>query len=76
MSRCNLVSAQTSNVYITHHVALNPTSSSLASLACYLLPNCTCFSVCSNGRSLIFWFVQFRLVSENWIGILEWPKLL
>jgi len=25
---------------------------------------------------LILWLVQFRLVSENWTGILEWPKLL
>jgi len=22
---------------------------------------------------LILWLVQFRLVSENWTGILEWP---
>jgi len=26
--------------------------------------------------SLILWLVQFGLVSENWTGILEWPKLL
>ena len=41
------------NVYYIISVYLSIytyTSSSLTSLACYLLPNCTHFSVCSDGR--------------------------
>ena len=64
----------------TKYLYIYITTSSLASLACNLHPDCTCFSVCSNGRCS---FTSNALVSavqtgfrklEYWSGLYCYKK--